>query len=98
MERLHLSQKPSRDGWLAIAFSSSESGAAIAGYDWLDFALGSDTGGSVRMPACLGGSYGIRPTHNAATLSGILPLASEFDTAGFLARDPSLFAKIGPLW
>ncbi|KAF6833102.1 amidase [Colletotrichum plurivorum] len=89
---------PRGDGWLNIAFSSSGSGAAIAGYEWIDFALGSDTGGSVRMPAALGGSYGIRPTHNGMDLTGTLPQSNPFDTAGIFARDPKLFARINRLW
>ncbi|RSL41159.1 hypothetical protein CEP53_012925 [Fusarium sp. AF-6] len=89
---------PRGDGWLEVAFSSSGSGAAIAGYDWIDFAMGSDTGGSVRMPAALGGSYGIRPTHNAMDLTGALPLSHLFDTAGIFARDPVLFSQISQKW
>ncbi|KAF4962163.1 hypothetical protein FSARC_9737 [Fusarium sarcochroum] len=89
---------PRGDGWLEVAFSSSGSGAAIAGYDWIDFALGSDTGGSVRMPAALGGSYGIRPTHDAMNLTGALPLSGLFDTAGIFARDPVLFSHVNKHW
>ncbi|RSL90959.1 hypothetical protein BHE90_001933 [Fusarium euwallaceae] len=89
---------PRGDGWLEVAFSSSGSGAAIVGYDWIDFAMGSDTGGSVRMPAALGGSYGIRPTHNAMDLTGALPLSHLFDTAGIFARDPVLFSQISQKW
>lgn len=84
---------PRGDGWLEVAFFSSGSGAAIVGYDWIDFAMRSDTGGSVRMPAALGGSYGIRPTHNAMDLTGALPQSHLFDTAGIFARDPILFSK-----
>ncbi|KAI8712470.1 Amidase domain-containing protein [Fusarium sp. LHS14.1] len=89
---------PRGDGWLEVAFSSSGSGAAIVGYDWIDFAMGSDTGGSVRMPAALGGSYGIRPTHNAMDLTGALPQSHLFDTAGIFARDPVLFSQISQKW
>lgn len=89
---------PRGDGYLDIAYSSAGSSAAISGYDWLDFALGSDTGGSVRMSAALGGSYGIRPTWNSQDLTGVLPQTHLFDTAGFFTRDPQLFAKIAGLW
>lgn len=83
---------------MQIAYSSSGSGAAIVAYDWLDFALGSDTGGSVRMPASLGGSYGVRPSWGGMNLTGVLPLSNPFDSAGFFTRDPQLFSKIGKLW
>ncbi|KAH7254935.1 amidase signature domain-containing protein [Fusarium solani] len=89
---------PRGDGWLEVAFSSSGSGAAIVGYDWIDFAMGSDTGGSVRMPAALGGSYGIRPTHNAMDLTGALPQSHLFDTAGIFARNPVLFSRVSQRW
>ncbi|VUC34495.1 unnamed protein product [Clonostachys rosea] len=89
---------PRGDGYMQIAYSSSGSGAAIVAYDWIDFALGSDTGGSVRIPAALGGSYGIRPTWGGMDLTNVLPLSHPFDTAGFFARDPQLFSKIGKLW
>ena len=83
---------------MTAASSSSGSACAIAGYEWVDFALGSDTRGSVRKPAAMVGSYGIRPTWNSSDLTGVIPLAHELDTAGFFARDPNLFYTIAALW
>jgi amidase len=68
--------------------SSVSNGAA-------DFALGSDTGGSVRIPAALNGICGIRPTHGATDLTGVMPLAASFDTVGWFARDAALLARVG---
>ncbi|HWI12737.1 MAG TPA: amidase family protein, partial [Burkholderiales bacterium] len=69
--------------------SSSGSAAAVAA-GLVDFALGSDTGGSVRAPASFCGIYGIRPTHGRVSLRGACPLAATFDTAGWFAREASL--------
>lgn len=74
--------------------SSSGSVAATAA-GLVDFALGSDTGGSVRMPASFSGVYGIRTTHGRIGLSGVMALAPSFDTAGWFARDAGTFAAIG---
>ena len=74
--------------------SSSGSAAAVAAA-LCDFALGSDTGGSVRAPASYCGIYGIRPTHGRVSLEGACPLAPSFDTAGWFARDPALLERVG---
>ncbi|KAF4455337.1 glutamyl-tRNA amidotransferase [Fusarium albosuccineum] len=78
---------PRGDGYQDPNFSSAGGGASLASYPWLDLALGSDTGGSVRGPARVQGLYGLRPSHGAAPLDHVLPLAPEFDTAGLIARD-----------
>jgi len=74
--------------------SSSGSVSAVAN-GAADFALGSDTGGSVRVPAALNGICGIRPTHGATDLTGVMPLAPSFDTVGWFARDAKLLARVG---
>jgi len=74
--------------------SSSGSAAAVAA-GLVDFALGSDTGGSVRAPASFCGIYGIRPTHGRVSLEGACPLAVSFDTAGWFARDPATLENVG---
>lgn len=74
--------------------SSSGSAAAVAG-GLVDFALGSDTGGSVRIPAAYCGVLGMRVTHGAVPLDGAIAFAPSFDTAGWFARDAALFERVG---
>src|SRR5438874_7573415 len=73
--------------------SSSGSAAAVAG-GLCDTALGTDTGGSVRVPASFCGLYGIRPTHGRIDVSGMMPQAPTSDTTGWFARDIETFARV----
>lgn len=66
--------------------SSSGSASAVA-LGLADIGLGTDTGGSIRVPASYCGLWGLRPTHERVSLQGAVPLAPTFDTAGVLARD-----------
>jgi amidase len=74
--------------------SSSGSVSAVAG-KLADFALGSDTGGSVRIPASYCGVFGLRPTHGRIPTRGVVDLAPSFDTVGWFARDAALMERIG---
>ena len=74
--------------------SSSGSAAAVAG-GVCDFALGTDTGGSVRVPASFSGLYGIRPTHGRVPFEGICVQSPSSDTCGWFARDAATFARVG---
>lgn len=74
--------------------SSSGSAAAVAG-GLVDFALGSDTGGSVRVPASFCGLYGLRPTHGRIPVHGMLTQAPTYDTVGWFAHDAETFARVG---
>ncbi|MDR5752990.1 MULTISPECIES: amidase [unclassified Caballeronia] len=73
--------------------SSSGSASAVASGE-VDFALGTDTGGSVRVPAAFCGLWGIRPTHDAVSAEGVLPFAPCFDTVGWFARSGELLARV----
>ena len=74
--------------------SSSGSASAVAAGD-CDFALGTDSGGSVRVPASFCGLYGIRPTHGRIDFTGITVQSQSADTCGWFARDPAIFARVG---
>lgn len=78
-----------------ITGGSSSGSAAAVSHRLCDFSLGSDTGGSVRAPANHCGLYGIRPTHGAVSLRGVLDLAPSFDTCGWFARDAASFERVG---
>ncbi|MFM2479051.1 amidase [Celerinatantimonas sp. MCCC 1A17872] len=74
--------------------SSSGSAVAVAKGD-AEFALGTDTGGSIRIPAAYNGLYSLRPTHGRLPMAGILPLAPRFDTPGWLSRDAKTLEQVG---
>lgn len=74
--------------------SSSGSASATSG-GLVDFAIGSDTGGSVRLPASYCGVYGIRTTHGRIPLTAAVPLAPSYDTAGWFARSPVIMEEVG---
>lgn len=73
--------------------SSSGSAAAVAGRR-VDTAIGTDTGGSVRVPASFCGLYGIRPTHGRLNLRGMMAQAPSSDTLGWFAHDAELFSSV----
>ena len=77
-----------------ISGGSSSGSASAVSNSLCDFALGSDTGGSVRAPANHCGLFGIRPTHGRISLSGVLDLAPSLDTCGYFARDVQTFARV----
>jgi aspartyl-tRNA(Asn)/glutamyl-tRNA(Gln) amidotransferase subunit A len=72
--------------------SSGGSGAAVAA-GMCDVALGTDTGGSVRIPASLCGVSGLRPTFGRVPNRGIFPVAASYDTCGPLARSVADVAR-----
>src|SRR5262245_27410165 len=78
-----------------ISGGSSSGSAAVVAAGVVDFAVGSDTGGSVRLPASFCGILGMRPTHGRIPLDGVCPLAPSFDTCGWFARDAGVFERVG---
>ena len=74
--------------------SSNGSVSAVAG-GLADFALGTDCGGSVRLPASYCGVLGIRPTHGRVPVDGVLPFGPSFDAVGWFARDANVFRAVG---
>lgn len=78
-----------------VAGGSSCGSAAAVAAEMCDFALGSDTGGSIRVPASFCGLYGLRPTHGRIDITGATAMAPSYDDIGFFARDAELFRKVG---
>ncbi len=74
--------------------SSSGSAAAVAA-GLCDFALGSDTGGSIRLPASFCGIFGLRPTHGRVDMTHTMSMAPSFDAGGWFADDAELYRVIG---
>ncbi|XP_057431353.1 outer envelope protein 64, mitochondrial-like isoform X2 [Lotus japonicus] len=74
--------------------SSSGSAVAVAA-GLVDFAIGTDTTGCVRIPAAFCGILGFRPSHGIVSTIGVLPNAQSLDTVGWFARDPSILHRVG---
>jgi Asp-tRNA(Asn)/Glu-tRNA(Gln) amidotransferase A subunit family amidase len=86
------------DGYQVPSGSSSGPGAGIGAYDWLDIAIGSDTGGSMRGPAGAQGLYGNRPSTGAVDLDEVIPLCDGLDTTGVFARSAETWARVVSVW
>lgn len=84
---------PRAPGRLPGGSSSGSASAVAAGA--CDFALGSDTGGSVRIPAALNGIYGLRPTLGRIDLAGVQGMAHSFDVPGWFAASPGIMRRVG---
>lgn len=87
----HSPFNPRGDGYQDSSSSSAGAGSSIASYGWLDLALGTDTGGSIRDPAGVSGVFGNRPSHGLVSLDHVMSLSTRLDTPGFVTRDPYLW-------
>ena len=74
--------------------STSSLASAVAD-GGVDFALGTDTGGSVRLLACCCGIIDIRTSHGRIPTAGIVPLVPSFETVGWFAREPHIMIRVG---
>jgi amidase len=77
-----------------ITGGSSSGSASAVSHGLCDFALGTDTGGSVRVPASHCGLFGLRPTHRRISLARSLELCNSLDTCGFFAQRCDVFARV----
>ncbi|ODM23164.1 hypothetical protein SI65_00753 [Aspergillus cristatus] len=89
---------PRGDGYQDPSGSSTGPGAGMGAYDWLDIAVGSDTGDSTRGPAGAQGLFGNRPSTGAVELDNVIPLCSGLDTAGVFARSAHTWAHVAHAW
>ncbi|CAM5707503.1 putative amidase [Streptomyces afghaniensis 772] [Streptomyces afghaniensis] len=78
-----------------IPGGSSSGSAVTVAAKRTDFSLGTDTGGSIRIPSSYCGIYGIRPSHGAVNIEGVIPLAKSFDTVGWMANDAEILNEVG---
>lgn len=86
-------QNPNAPG--RIPGGSSSGSAVVAAAKLADFTIGTDTGGSVRVPSSYCGIYGIRPTHGLIDTTGLIPLAPSFDTVGWMSSSIETMCKVG---
>ncbi|MGN7311131.1 amidase [Alkalicoccobacillus gibsonii] len=84
---------PKKPGHIPGGSSSGSASAAAAGD--VHFSVGTDTGGSVRIPAAYCGLYGFRPTHDVISIDGVIPLAKSFDTVGWMAQEIQTMVQVG---
>jgi amidase len=86
---------PVNPGWPDLIPGGSSSGSAVAvAAGHADIGLGTDCGGSIRLPASYCGIWGIRPTHGRIAANGCFTLAHSFDTVGWFTRDGALLAQV----
>lgn len=78
-----------------IPGGSSSGSASIVASGLSDFAIGTDTAGSIRVPASYCGIYGFRPTHGRIATDGVVPLGPDFDTVGWFARNAEMLQNCG---
>ncbi|NII41915.1 Asp-tRNA(Asn)/Glu-tRNA(Gln) amidotransferase A subunit family amidase [Curtobacterium flaccumfaciens] len=77
-----------------IGGGSTSGPASAVALGQADLGLGTDTAGSIRVPASYQGLWGLRTTHGAVPRDGVLPLAQTFDTVGWLTRGPELLRRV----
>ena len=78
-----------------VSGGSSSGSASAVSLGQATIGLGTDTGGSIRVPTAYQGLYGIRTSHGAIPTDGLLPLAPSFDTVGWMTRDAATLAAVG---
>lgn len=94
-QNAHYGTPPNPADDTRIPGGSSSGSASVVAAGHVDFALGTDCGGSVRIPASYCGLFGLRPTHGVLSMRGVCPLAPSFDTLGWFARDAETLRVVG---
>ncbi|KAK7424424.1 hypothetical protein QQX98_000389 [Neonectria punicea] len=90
----HALWNPRGDGNRSPGGSSFGSGAAAGAYEWIDFTIGTDTGGSVRQPAAHQSVYGLRPSRGATSLNGTVAIHRDLDAIGVLSKDLAILNTV----
>ncbi|GER22608.1 hypothetical protein NCCP1664_11050 [Zafaria cholistanensis] len=91
----HYGTPPNPKAPFRISGGSSSGSASAVSLGHASIGLGTDTGGSVRVPSAYQGLWGIRTTHGAVSTEGLVPLAPSFDTVGWMARTPEVLEAVG---
>ncbi|GAB7365316.1 hypothetical protein MBLNU230_g6397t1 [Neophaeotheca triangularis] len=94
----HGAFNPRGDGYQDPGVSSTGAGAGTAAYNWVDVSIGSDTGGSIRIPAGKNGVYGIRPSFGAVSNEGVMLEGEYFDALGYHTRSLRMLRDFGYEW
>ncbi|MEU4311119.1 AtzH-like domain-containing protein [Nocardia sp. NPDC024068] len=90
----HYGAPPNPRAAQRVPGGSSSGSASAVSLGHATIGLGTDTGGSVRVPAAYQGLWGIRTTHGAVSVRGLLPLSPSFDTVGWLTKGPALLSRV----
>lgn len=90
-EHYGVAPNPRAPGHLVGGSSSGPASAVALGQ--ADLGIGTDTAGSIRVPASYTGLYGLRLTHGLVDMTGVVPLAPSFDAVGLLAREPAVLGR-----
>ncbi|KAI1760074.1 amidase [Hypoxylon sp. FL1150] len=85
---------PRGDGYQGPSGSSSGAGASVAGYDWLDISICTDTSGSMRHPTASHGLWGSKVTWGSVPMDGVVPACQFYDSFGILGRSPAMIERL----
>jgi Asp-tRNA(Asn)/Glu-tRNA(Gln) amidotransferase A subunit family amidase len=91
----HYGTPPNPQAPLRISGGSTSGPSSAVSLGHATIGLGTDTGGSIRVPASYQGLYGIRTTHGLASTYALLPLSRSFDAVGWVTRTPGLLRQVG---
>lgn len=90
----HYGTPPNPSAPHRISGGSSSGSASAVALGQADIGLGTDTGGSIRVPSGYQGLWGIRTTHDLVSRDGLLPLAQSFDTVGWMTRNAADLLRV----
>ncbi|QPG74540.1 hypothetical protein FOA43_001870 [Brettanomyces nanus] len=82
------------DKQMRIIGGSSGGAAASVALDLVDFAIGSDTGGSIRLPACYTSTFGFKPSYGRISRWGLISYAQSLDTVGIISKKLPVIDKV----